>query len=208
MRGLFTVYHRGVSLQRTGGRSRLRVKRRALGSQIVEFGAALFLLFVFIFLPLLDLAIVPIRWMMAQELINTYVRTLAMCETYAQSLRTMEADPSLRARLLNIGGIEVTSTTLHLTITRISVNGDMTKFIEVHKPGAIPAEWLPDGKLAPCQYLMVLDVKAAISPAVLLNWGALSIPGLTKPIPTSIVVLHDWGNLGKDPTSEKYFINE
>jgi hypothetical protein len=208
MREFFTVYHRGVSLQRIRGRSLLRVKERALGSQIVEFGSALFLLFVFIFLPLLDLAIVPIRWMMAQELINTYVRTLAMCETYTQSLCTMEADPSLRARLLNIGGIEVTSTTLYLTITRTSMNNDSTKFIEVRKPGAIPDEWLPDGKLAPCQYLMVLDVKATISPAVLLKWGTLSIPGLTKPIPISIVVLHDWGNLGKDPASEKYFMNE
>ena len=36
MRELFTVYHRAVSLQRIDRRSRLRVKRRPPGSQIVR----------------------------------------------------------------------------------------------------------------------------------------------------------------------------
>lgn len=208
MRALFTIYHRGVSLQRVDAHSRHRLKHRTLGSQMAEFGAALFLLFAFIFVPLLDLAIVPIRWMMAQELINTYVRTLAMCETYTQSLRTIEADPSLRTRLIKIGGVQVTSIGLHLTINRISASSATDRSIDIYNPGAIPVDWLPDSKRGPCQYLLVLDVKAAISPAVLVNWGALAIPGLTKPIPISITVLHDWGNLGKDPSTGQYFLNE
>jgi hypothetical protein len=204
----FTIYHCDVSPSGSDTRSRFFLERRNRGSQIVEFGSALFLLIAFVFLPLLDLAIVPIRWMMAHELINNYVRTLAMCETYTQSLRTLEADPSLRDRLLKIGGIQVRSTALYLTVTHITTNDDTTKFIEITKPGTIPADWLPEGKMAPCQYLLVLNVQATISPAVLMNWDNLSVPGLTKPIPISIVVLHDWGNLGKDPATEKYFVNE
>lgn len=208
MRALFTIYHRGASIQRKGAYSRPCLKRRTLGSQMAEFGAALFLLFAFVFVPLLDLAIVPIRWMMAQELINTYVRTLAMCETYTQSLRTIEADPSLRTRLVKIGGVQVTSISLHLTINRISASTETVRSIDVYNPGTIPTDWLPDSKKGPCQYLLVLDVKATISPAVLVNWGSFAIPGLTKPIPISIAVLHDWGNLGKDPSTGQYFLNE
>lgn len=175
---------------------------------MVEFAAAFSLLFLFVFLPLLDLAIVPVRWMTAHELVNTYIRNLAMSETHTQALCALEADPSLRDRLLNIGGVKVASTNLNLTITRVSAHDELNKFIVIEKPGSIPAAWLPDGRFSPCQYSLVLDVKASIAPAVLLNWNTLSIPGLTAPIPISIVVLHDWENLGKDPATEKYFMNE
>ncbi len=203
----FTVYRRDIAP--SGAVKRRRpLNRNHVGSQMAEFAAALSLLLAFIFLPLLDLAIVPVRWMTAQELVNTYTRNLAMCETHSQALCALEADPSLRDRLQKIGGINVSSTDLHLSITRISTNHETSKSIEIHKPGTIPADWLPDGAFAPCQYSLVLEVKASVSPAVLLNWGTLAVPGLTQPIPISIVVLHDWGNLGRDPASEKFFMNE
>jgi len=184
------------------------IVRSKRGSQIAEFGAALVLLSLFLVLPLLDLLIVPIRWMMAQELINAYVRNLAMCETFSQSIQTMEADPSLRTRLIRLGGVEIQSTNLLIKVTRISQNPALVKSIEVSKPGTIAAQWLPDGALAPCGYSLVIDVKAAISPGLLLRWEQASMPGITAPFPISVSASHEWVNLGKDPATGKFFINE
>jgi hypothetical protein len=185
-----------------------RTSRSERGSQIAEFGAALVLLSLFLVLPLLDLLIVPIRWMMAQELINAYVRNLAMCETFSQSIQTMEADPSLRTRLIRLGGVEVQSMNLLIKVTRISQDPALVKSVEASKPGTIPTRWLPDGALAPCGYSLVIDVKAAISPGMLLRWEQASMPGITAPFPISVAAAHEWVNLGKDPATGKYFINE
>lgn len=182
--------------------------RTVTGSQISEFAAAIFLLVTAVFIPMLDLAIIPIRWMMAQEIINEYARTLALCESYTEALRTMEADPSLRTRLIRLGGIGVKEINLRLSITRVSQFPGETKTLEVTKPGHIPPAWLPDGALPSCEYLLKLDVQAQISPAIVMNWQERPIPGLTAPIPVSLVATHEWPNLGKDPITHKYFINE
>lgn len=196
------VYHRHLS-------SLLhRLRRSQKGSQISEFAAALLLLVTVIFIPLLDLAIVPIRWMMAQELINGYARTLAMCETYSESRRTEEVAPSLQERMVKLGGVDLKTIALHLNITRVARDRDTVEFIDVTEPESIPPAWLPDGALAPCVYLLKIDVEALISPVVLLKWQGASIPGLTAPIPLTLTATHEWVNLGKDPSTEKYFINE
>jgi hypothetical protein len=182
--------------------------RSQTGSHLVEFAAGVFLLVAVAFLPLLDLAIVPIRWMMAQEFVNNYVRTLAMCESYSESRRALNSDPSLRTRLLRLGGVGVQDINLHLEITRVSRNPSKADSLEVHLPGCIPSSWLPDGALAPCMYLLKIDVQAFISPAILMNWPGPSIPGLTAPIPIRVAASHEWTNLGRDPSTEKYFINE
>jgi hypothetical protein len=69
---------------------------------------------------MLDFVVVPVRWMMAQEIVNNYARKLAMCETLSQSYATMEADPSLKVLLQNIGGVGVKSIDLHVRISRTS----------------------------------------------------------------------------------------
>jgi hypothetical protein len=205
MRRLVKVYHRRLS---SSSNIASPLPRSQKGSQISEFAAALMLLVTVVFIPLLDLAIVPVRWMMAQELINSYVRTLAMCESFSESIRTEEADPSLQTRLLKLGGVDVKTMRLHLNITRVSKNRDTVEYTDIDKPASIPAEWLPDGALAPCVYLLKIDIEALISPAILLKWEGMTVPGLTAPIPLMLTASHEWVNLGRDPTTEKYFINE
>src|SRR5208283_178789 len=116
MREQGKVYHRRAVCRGYNARPLLR---RQNGSQIVEFAAAIILLITFVLFPCLDLVIVPIRWMMAQELIDSYVRTLSMCETFSESLHMLDSDPSLRTRLLRLGGVQVESLSLRLKITRV-----------------------------------------------------------------------------------------
>ncbi|CAM6006234.1 unnamed protein product [Sphagnum balticum] len=205
MRDWSKLYHRRVA---TLGRHKCSPSARRNGSQIVEFAAAIFLLTGFVAVPALDLSIVPIRWVMAQQLVDSYVRTLAMSETFSEALQILETDPSLTTRLVKLGGIKVESLDLTLKISKVVQNPAEAQSFEVHSAGKIPPAWLPNGPCQPCAYALHIDAKLAIAPAVMMSLEGMNIPGLTAPIPVLIHSSHEWMNLGQDPVSEKYFINE
>jgi hypothetical protein len=205
MRVRAKLYHRRAVGRDCDNRQTLR---RRNGSQIVEFAAAIILLIGFVAVPCLDLAIVPIRWIMAQQLIESYVRTLAMCETFTESLHTLDTDPSLTTRLVRLGGIQVESLNPTLKITRVLPDQTAMQSVEIHIPRQIPAAWLPNGAFAPCTYALHIDARLSIAPAVLMTLKGMTIPGLTAPIPVLLHASHEWMNLGQDPNTEKYCINE
>jgi hypothetical protein len=178
------------------------------GGAIAEFAPAMALLFGLVVLPLLDLTIVPVRWMMAQEIVNSYARKLALCENFRQSLAMMEADPSLNTQLQKLGGISVQSIDLHLRIARVFKYAHAGEALLVSTPGTIPADWLPDGKKAPCSYSLEVDVRSLMSPAILFRHAGSSVPGLTAPIPMLITASRAWQNFGRDPANGKFYIDE
>jgi hypothetical protein len=182
-----------------------RRKRSQFGSQIAEFGAGLLILTTLILIPLLDLVIVPIRWMMAQEIVNSYTRKLAMCESLSQSSQLLNLEPSLQSKLEKIGGVSVDSTDLLLRIATIYPSGEVLQF---YVPARVPAEWLPNGSKAPCVYSLQLRVGLTIAPALLFNGWGQQITGVTKPIPIFVTASHEWENLGRNPATGEYFLNE
>lgn len=200
------VYHRPESGPYGSSKRYLRSARG--GSQITEFGVGLVILFVFILIPMLDFIVVPLRWMMAQEIVNNYARKLAMCENLSQSYATMEADPSLKVLLQNIGGVEVKSIDLHLRISRTSGLTNEPDSYVVTQPGRIPAAWLPGADNTSRLYSLELNVKSNMYPALLMSVISVPIPGLTTPIPMLVMASHEWGNLGRNPRTGNYFINE
>ncbi len=196
----------GSNTARHNPRKRLRTQRGA--APIAEFAAGLIILISLVFVPLLDLTIVPIRWMLAQELVNGYARKLALCESFSGSFRVMEADPSLATQLKNLGGVSVQSIKLYLRVTRVFRYPHVEEIRIVETPGQIPRPWLPDGDNRPCAYALVLEVRSLMSPAILLPNKDFDVPGLTRPIPIVITALHEWENLGRNPTTGSYFLNE
>lgn len=205
MRTLSKVYHRP---ERGHFRSIKRYQRRTqTGSQISEFGVGLIIL-ILILIPLLDFVVVPVRWMMAQEIVNNYARKLAMCETLSQSYATMEADPSLKVLLQNIGGVDVKSIDMHVRISRTSTLETKAESYIVSQPGRIPAAWLPGVDNQPRLFSLELSVHSNMYPTVLMPGFILSVPGITAPIPMVVTASHEWGNLGRNPRTGNYFINE
>lgn len=183
-------------------------RRTQAGSQISEFGVGLIILIVFILIPMLDFVVVPLRWMMAQEIVNNYARKLAMCETLSQSYATMEADPSLKVLMQNIGGVDVKSIDMHIKISRTSrLQTEIESYI-VMQPGRIPEDWLPTADNQSRLFSLELSVRSFMYPAVLLPGFKLSVPGITAPIPMLVTASHEWGNLGRNPRTGNYFINE
>jgi hypothetical protein len=182
--------------------------RGEAGSQLAEFGPALFILAFFILIPLLDLGILPVRWMLAQEIVNEYSRKLALQENFSQSFRTIEADPSLATRLKKLGGVTVKNINLQLRASRIFRHPHPSEFILVNQPRRIPPAWQPDGAKAPCDYSLELNVQSLMSPAFLFPASWYAIPGLTRPIPVTFNASHEWENLGRNPVTKSFFLNE
>src|ERR1700721_3009997 len=94
----------------------LNIRSNKGSAQISEFAAALVLLVLCLFVPLLDLGIMPVRWFLAQEIISTYARKLSLCESLSQAYAVMDADPSLESQLVHLGGGEPKNITLGLPL--------------------------------------------------------------------------------------------
>lgn len=186
-------------------RNKQRRPRSGRGSHIVEFAAGISILVGLLVLPLLNLAILPVRWMMAQELVNDYSRRLALSETYSQAFHRLEADPSLKTRLERVGGVAVKQMALEMRVARVGASAEEAVF---SGPARIGSAWLPDGDKAPCSYSLELTVDTGISPAVTLSGLGVSVSGLTRPLALTIRASHPWGNLGQDPATGKFYLNE
>jgi hypothetical protein len=186
-------------------RAGYRIRPSQNGSQIAEFGAAVVFLATIILIPLVDLVIVPIRWMMAQDAVNSYARKYALCETLNQSWRMMQSEPSLSTRLNSLGGVTVESTDMHLKVSPIAPGSGV---LLVDVPGQVPSEWLPDGVKAPCVYALELTVNMTIAPAILFRSSGKPVPGLTAPFPVVMTASHEWENLGRNPSTGEYYLNE
>ncbi len=193
--------------QNTSGR---RSGRREAGSQIVEMAAGLTILTMFVFLPIMNLTTLSWRVMSAQYAATSFVRQLALCESFSQALRMVEHS-SLTNRLQVLLGSSIKSVHLRLRASRVTPGADQnsSKFLLVDGAGGIPRDWLPDGSQAPCDYALELVVNLMVSPAVKINLpGNLLVPGLTAPVPIAITASHEWENLGRNPETNEYFVNE
>jgi hypothetical protein len=183
----------------------LNIRSKKGSAQISEFAAALVLLVLCLFVPLLDLGIMPVRWFLSHEIISTYARKLSLCESLSQAYAVMDADPSLESRLVHLGGVEPKNITLGLAINRTS---PPFEHIYVTEPKKIPKEWWPEGRKSPCEYILDVSVELEIAPAILFRGTTPAITGLNKPVPFIISQTAPWENLGRNPITKGYFINE
>lgn len=183
--------------------------RSERGSQTVEFGAALALFVSMILVPIINYSVIPLRWILANQLVSTNARKMSFCETFSQSQRMLRSEPSLGKHLEDIGGIEVKSVDLGLLATRINGRGSDRDSLFIANPGQVPPHWLPDSTNGgPCTYSLVLKVSMNISPAIPVSSSGPKIMGLTAPFPATITVMREWENLGRDPVSGKFYLNE
>jgi len=180
-------------------------KRNSLGAaQVTEFGAALFLLFSCIVLPLLNMAIIPVRFGMAKSIINNQVRKLAKSESFGEALKTNQIEAAKWESIQAIGGIVVKDCQLKMVVESTRSK----KSESFYAPKSIPASWLPEGSEGPCVYLLDLRVDAEISPLVTFAVANKHIPGLTGPIPFKFREVAAWENLSRDPVTGEFFVNQ
>jgi hypothetical protein len=201
-----SLQHLGAPMEASKGR--LSIKRRRSGAQLMEFAAAITVL-ALVIIPLVDLSLVPVRWMLVQELVNGYSRQLAFCETFGQCCQMLEADASFKEKLKSFSGVGIDYAKVQMRITRIGGEGRPQEELIVSHPREIPPAWLPNGAKGPCIYALDLQVRSAIAPAVLMPKSSIaSVPGLNAPFEFSISSSREWANLGRNPLTNKFFLNE
>lgn len=183
---------------------RIRLRTQTGSSQITEFGAAIFLLFSCIVIPLLDLSIVPVRLGLGKSIVNHRVHQLAQSECLSDAFKSLQ-ESDFHNGLTKIGGFNAKATQLSLVATSVK-NPDVS--MKVDRPGALPNDWLPGGNKGPCLYRLDLSVDAEIEPLITAKVPGLHIPGLTRPIPFHLSEESNWENMGCDPLSGEFFVNK
>jgi len=173
-------------------------------AQISEFGAALFLLISCIVLPLLNLSIIPVRYAMGKSIVATEARSLAKSESFSEAIKRNGEVADRWKQLQAIGGITVKNSALSLTIDSTKTNHSRT----CTGPRTIPPSFLPTGSESPCVYLLDLKVDVEIAPLVTVAWQQWSIPGLTGPMAIQFHESSAWENLGLDPVTGEYYLNQ
>ncbi len=179
--------------------------RKPHGSQIAEFSAAFVLLIIGIMIPLLDLGILPLHWILTEEIINTQTRRLAQCKTFSQAVNLLNTDAMLGTQLARLGGVELQSTELMLII---SMTNPPYEIFTIAEGNPIPPEWLPNGKKFPCKYELEMDSLIQFSPLVIIHGSNLDIAGLTKPFSCTVKARTLWENYGRDPITKKFYMDE
>lgn len=187
------------------GKRRQAKRCRARGANMTEFSAAIVILILGFLIPLLDLGVIPVHWLLCKEIVSNYVRKLALSETFSQAMTTVNSDPSLQNWLTQLGGVKTETITCRLVISRLA---PPLESFSTDKPHSIPAEWLPGGKKAPCSYEIELSVLAQFNPLIMLNLGIGEIPGLTRPFTCLIEAKAPWENYGCNPITKQFFLNE
>lgn len=185
--------------------ARSTIFRSAKGSaQLSEFGAAIFLLFSCVVIPLIDLSIIPVRLGLGKSIVNHRVHQLAQSECLSEAFKSFQ-ECEFQTCLTKIGGFNAKSTELALIATSVR-NPDQS--MKVSRPGALPSDWLPGGIKGPCLYRLDLTVDVEIEPLITARLPGLQIPGLTRPIPFRLQEGSSWENLGCDPSSGEFFVNK
>ena len=179
--------------------------RKSTGAQAAEFGAALTVLVLFFVIPLLDFGVIPVRWGLANHLITSYSVNFARAETLSRAFEQMEEDTNLQDLLMKIGGVKAKRLRLALIITQPS---SVDKKLVVEEPKHIPTAWLPDSPNGPFQYELELMATVEISPLIEIKLGEKKIPGLNAPFTVTMLSTSHWENLGRNPNTNEFFMNE
>jgi hypothetical protein len=182
-----------------------KYRRRKGGAQILEFGGAVFIFLTCIVIPLIDLSFVPLRFGLGKSVVSSRVKQLAQVETLTEALQGEKKDNSLKGILGGLDGIAVKSSKLSLIIKS---NKSEPPEISIDRPGTIPKKWLPDGSASPCEYSLDLIVNVEIFPLIVVPVPFVKVPGLTEPIPLRFNEVSVWENLGRDPVTGEFCVNQ
>lgn len=174
-------------------------RRRQSGSAMTEFSGAMIIFILFIFTPLLNIGILPVRYLIAHGIMTEMTHRMAVCEKRTEAGKLLKTN-SWWTSLLSACGVAVKNPSVALLIVDKS-NGKTSLPLET----ALSNDQLPNGAQGPFMYSLQLSADCDISP--LFNAGA-GLPGFTKPVTIHLTSQAQWENLGRNPETTLYYINE
>jgi hypothetical protein len=178
--------------------------KRACGQQTVELACVLVILVV-VLVPLINIGIIPLRFELARRAVGAIARKLSVSDKFSDAIKDVQEGSELSNALNGIGGVHLNSVDLVLSIISQKASGQEKT---VDHPGEIPADWLPDGSQSPCNYFLHLKVHTDINPLMTSKLAGQSVPGLNKSLSLTIEEVAHWENLGRDPATGEFYVNE
>jgi hypothetical protein len=166
---------------------------------ITEFATALIVLICFIFIPIIDMGFVPMRYWLANGTINDFTHRLSHCEKRTEAYDRLSTE-ILWQKLLAACGVTVNDTTLKLIVC-----GNGAQEAKFDESQSLPPQWLPNGSNSPCVYSLELSTKIEVSPFFRIH---IPLPLLDGPLTFNISSRSQWENLACDPTTMEYYVNE
>lgn len=155
-------------------------------------------------LVLVDIATIPARRGQLESILARIVHQMSMQDRLSSSRKVVDDGFQLNQSVASFEGVHIKD--VNLTILAISRQGDRTIGLDPHK--AIPSDWLPDGANCPCTYQLNFKVDANIDPLFTAPIAGPKIPGLNGPVQFAIDQSSNWENLGRDPYTGQFYINE
>ncbi len=166
---------------------------------MTEFAAAFTVFICCLLVPMINVSVIPLRYVIAFAMVQEMTHKLAKCETRGQAIKQANEIVNSQDFAQRFG---VTIGTSDLAILCKGQNGDLAVFQEANP---LPPTWLPGGQRSQCNYLLQVQTPVDIPP---LFCGGPKITALTAPIKLNIVTTAPWENLGCDPATQKFYINE
>jgi hypothetical protein len=174
--------------------------RNQRGSLMTEFASAFVLFTCCLMIPLINISVIPVRYVISFAMVSEVTRKLALAETRSQAI-SLAAQPAFYQTFAKQFGIAMEPPTLSVVCK--DQNSETVIFPD-KKP--IPPVWLPGGsRSSHCNYLLRTETTVQIPP--LFCFGP-KIPALTSPILFNIGATAPWENLGCDPNTREFYINE
>lgn len=174
--------------------------RRQKGHAMLEFGAGLIVFVCFIMIPLIDIGFIPVRYLIGQGVMNEFAHRLALSEKRTEAYQLLANDEGWKTFLSKCG------VTVHEPkLTLVACGKDEAEKLVISQGDMVPASWLPNGTEGPCVYSLELSTECDIAPLYPGNGG---MPGFTSPITLTMKSKSQWENLGRNPETSAYFLNE
>jgi hypothetical protein len=175
------------------------MKRRSRRGTMYEFAPAFVVFVCFVLLPLVDISAIPVRYLIAQGVLSNVAQKLALAESRSEA--TAIANATGWRNVLGSCGVDVHPHPLTLVVC----GKNETDKVSLAPSDMVPPAYLPNGNKGPCVYSMELAVDADIPP---LYHGSSGLPGFTSPLTLKLACRSNWENMGRDPATRQYYINE
>lgn len=178
----------------------MRIRHRRLnnkGYNLPEFAVA-FIVFTLVLLAIAFGTVVPFRYMLANGMVASMVHRASLAEKRSLSYTALAQDPCMnfaRQCGIDFGAGKIGVVCISKT------GGSLT----VPSGSPVPKDWLPGGKNAPCTYLLQISQPATINSLITSSNG---MPGVTAPLKVTFNANSCWENLGCDPETKDFYINE
>lgn len=186
---------------------RAKIKGRCKrGATLLEFAAALTLFFICLFVPLIDISFIPVRYLLTFNNLDSVATRMALFEKRSQALQYLHNDKSWKNQVEG-WGVTVKNVSANLVVCE-QPSGSKVMLAE----GAqVPSRLLPGGSKNGCTYALEITTTVDVPP---LYNSKVGLPGFSQPIEFKFHNRAQWENLSPDPyttTDSKavqFYINE